>query len=227
MNVSKAIILMIEDNEKLSALNCRAFESEGYRVLAVSTLKAAREHLSQTEPDVILLDIMLPDGDGLIFCDEIREQTKAHIILLTAKREHETLLQGFSIGCDDFVRKPFKLDELLSRVASAVRRKRMYTLTEQFITKGRLTINTIAMECTIDGVSIKLTPKEYALLLLFVKNEDNIMNADYLYESVWGAPLINSKTALKIAVSKLRRKLEPTGYTINAVRDKGYVFLQS
>ena len=224
--MKRGSIMLIEDNEKLNMVNTRALESEGYQVQTATTLRAARELLSKTDPEVIILDIMLPDGDGLVFCDEIRSQTKAHIIFLTAMREHETLLQGFSLGGGDFIKKPYKLDELLSRVASAIRRVRMHG-PGQYITKGRLVLDTFAMEGLADGKPLGLSPKEYALLLMFVINDGEVMTPEHLYEKVWMAPLNENKTALKLVVSKLRHKLAPTGCTIEAVREKGYVFLSS
>ena len=105
--MSQKRIVLIEDNEKLNIVNTRALLAEGYQVQVATNLKDARDLLSSIDPEVILLDIMLPDGDGLVFCDEIRSRTKAHIILLTAKREHETLIQGFSLGADDYIKKPY------------------------------------------------------------------------------------------------------------------------
>ena len=219
-------IMLIEDNEKLNTVNTRALEAEGYQVLVAATLKQARLLLEKTDPDVILLDIMLPDGDGLVFCDEIRNLTKAHIIFLTSRREHETLLQGFSLGADDFIKKPYKLDELLSRVASAIRR-RTRTQSEQYIFIGNLTLDTIAMEGMFRGEPLGLSPKEFALLMMFVRNEGELLESEELYNKVWRAPLNDDKTALKIAISKLRRKLAPSGCKIEAVREQGYIFLSS
>ena len=218
-------VVLIEDNEKLNIVNTRALLAEGYQVQVATNLKDARDFLSVADPEVILLDIMLPDGDGIVFCDEIRSRTKAHIILLTAKREHETLIQGFSLGADDYIKKPYKLDELLGRVASAMRRHEM-NKNEQYVFIGNLTLDTIAMEAMVNGEPLGLAPKEFALLQMFTRNEGRLLEPEYLYNKVWLAPLNGDKAALKLAVSKLRRKLSPTGFTIEAMREQGYVFLR-
>ena len=223
--MSQRRVILIEDNEKLNIVNSRALTAEGYLVQAVTNLNDARTLLSVADPEVILLDIMLPDGDGLVFCDEIRNRTKAHIILLTAKREHETLIQGFSLGADDYIKKPYKLDELLSRVASAMRRQTMAN-SEQYVSLGNLTLDIIAMEGLVNGRPLGLSPKEFALLQMFVRHEGVPLEVEHLYSKVWMAPLNGDKMALKIAVSKLRRKLEPAGYSIKAIREQGYVFLR-
>ena len=224
--MSQRRVMLIEDNEKLNNVNTRALTAAGYQVQVAATLCYARELLSVNEPEVILLDIMLPDGNGIIFCDEIRSRTKAHIILLTAKREHETLIQGFSLGADDYIKKPYKLDELLSRVASAMRRHEM-SKSEQYVSLGNLTLDTIAMEALVDGEPLGLAPKEFALLQMFVRNEGELLESEHLFNKVWMAPLNGDKAALKIAVSKLRRKLSKTDCTICAVREQGYVFVHN
>ena len=218
-------VILIEDNEKLNIVNARALLAEGYHVQVATNLKEARDFLSIADPEVILLDIMLPDGDGIVFCDEIRSRTKAHIILLTAKREHETLIQGFSLGADDYIKKPYKLDELLSRVASAMRRHEI-NMNEQYVFMGNLTLDIIAMDAMVNGKILGLAPKEFALLQMFIRNEGKLLESEYLYHKVWMAPLNGDKAALKIAVSKLRRKLAQTNCTIDAVREQGYVFVR-
>lgn len=108
-------VLLIEDNVKLNEINRRALESQGYSVTTALTLAAAREHLARFAPDVILLDVVLPDGSGYDFCREIRRSTDAHILFLTPRREHEEKLRGISLGGDDYITKPFRLDVLASQ----------------------------------------------------------------------------------------------------------------
>jgi len=104
---TKGIILLVEDNTRLNTANRRVLELSGYTVAAAETVTAAWEHLNRQEPDIILLDVMLPDGDGVDLCREIRKQSKAHIIYLTAKTEYEDLSRGLEAGGDDYIRKPF------------------------------------------------------------------------------------------------------------------------
>ena len=120
-------VLLVEDNEQLNTLNRRALEMAGYEVFASRTLARARERVKSldTALDVILLDISLPDGSGVEFCREIRNKTNAHIIFLTAVQDDETKLTGLKVGGDDYITKPYSLEEMLVRVNVAMRRRSM------------------------------------------------------------------------------------------------------
>ena len=222
--MDKRTVLLVEDNERLNEVNRRALESAGYEVFTALTLASAREHLERVEPRVILLDVMLPDGDGMDFCNEIREKTKADIIFLTLRREHESMLRGLALGGDDYIAKPFKLDELLQRVASAMRRQEMHAAPVKTLEKGGLTLDILALQAFVDGNNLGLSPKEFMLLLLFAQNEDKTMSAEHLYEEVWKTPMAGDKNAVQTAVSKLRKKIEATDYDIFITRGKGYTF---
>ena len=220
----KGLVLLVEDNEKLNIANARALKLSGYEVHNATTLAEARTRLSMIEPDVILLDVMLPDGDGFDFCDAIRSQTNAHIIFLTAKAEHEDRVRGLNTGGDDYITKPFHPEELIARIAAAMRRRGMGKIPAKTIEKGGLTLDIIAAQAFVDSRDLNLTPKEFALLLMLVQNEDVTMSAEQIYESVWKAPLIGDNNALKTAISKLRSKIEATDFDISSHRGKGYVF---
>jgi DNA-binding response OmpR family regulator len=135
-------VLLVEDNEKLNAINRRALEGEGHRVLTALTLVQARERLAENDPEVILLDVLLPDGNGIDFCGEIRGDTDAHILFLTSRTEHEDRIRGLDTGGDDYITKPYKLEEMLSRVRSAMRRRDMPPA--RVIARGPLTLDVIA-----------------------------------------------------------------------------------
>jgi DNA-binding response OmpR family regulator len=156
------IVLLVEDNKKLNDGNRRALEKEGYTVYCALTLSAAREHLSRIKPDIIILDVGMPDGDGFSFCEEIRPATTAHIIFLTARREHSALDQGFGAGGDDYIKKPFRLKELLHRVTAAMRRKGAISQPPQTIKTGNLTLTlpTTAQSAGTDISSATSKPKE-------------------------------------------------------------------
>jgi DNA-binding response OmpR family regulator len=117
-----ATVLLVEDNPKLNEINRRALEKAGCAVLTALTLHEARAYMAQNAPDVILLDVMLPDGDGINFCGEIRDATDAHILFLTSKTEYENRVRGLETGGDDYITKPYKLEEMLARVNAALRR---------------------------------------------------------------------------------------------------------
>ncbi|NLO83889.1 MAG: response regulator transcription factor [Clostridiales bacterium] len=222
---NQGIILLVEDNHELNIANSRVLRLRGYEVLTALTLQEAREKLSQAQPDIILLDVMLPDGDGFAFCKEIRDTTKAHILFLTAKSEPHDLIQGLSNGGDDYITKPFHPEELLARIAAAMRRRDMVSQENvKIIQKGSLVLDIVASRASLDDVDLSLTPREFSLLMLLVQNEDQILSAEIIYEKVWKANLHGDKNAVQAAISKLRHKLEHTGYIINFQRGRGYIF---
>jgi DNA-binding response OmpR family regulator len=221
---SKGVVLLVEDNKELNAINCRALRLRNYTVYTAETIAQAEEQLIMREPDIILLDVMLPDGDGLNFCKRIREMTSAHILFLTAKTDHEDMVRGLLSGGDDYIAKPYHPEELLARVDAAMRRRNMTPASAGVVTKGALALNIAAGMAFVNGIALPLTPKEFSLLLLLSQNEDKVISAKELYEKAWNAPLAGDKNALQTAVSKLRSKLEPTGYTVAARRGQGYVF---
>ena len=225
MEVYKGSVLLVEDNVDLNSTNARALELQGYDVYTALTLEKARRHLLLIEPDVILLDVMLPDGNGFDFCQEIRGNTTAHILFLTAKASHEDMMRGMRIGGDAYITKPFHPEEMLVKVEAAMRRRGTEKVQE--IKKGHLTLDIMVIQAFDNGESLGLTPIEFSLLLLLVKNEGHYLHPDFIYETVWGAPAINDKNALQTAISKLRRKIEPTGYTIAVLRGNGYSFQKS
>jgi DNA-binding response OmpR family regulator len=221
---NRGTVLLVEDNEALNAANARALKLYGYTVSSALTLAEARLRLGEIEPDVILLDIMLPDGNGFDFCKEIRGKTGAHIIFLTAKSEQSDMVDGLLTGGDDYITKPFHPEELMARLTAAMRRRGMDKAPLQKITKGNLTLDIIAGQALIDGADMGLQPKEFALLLLFAQNENQIISAETIYEKIWGQSMTGDKNAVQAAVSRLRKKIEPAGYDIFATRVKGYTF---
>jgi DNA-binding response OmpR family regulator len=217
----KNAILIVEDDKRLNLVNRHALESEGYKVISAFTLDEARSSLKQTPPDIILLDVKLPDGSGFDFCREIRGSTDAYILFLTSVRESSGELEGLVSGGDDYLRKPYGITLLRERVRKALNRKRQVP---QTISHGPLTLDIIAGHAYVSGVDMLLTQKEFALLLLFAQNADKTMGADFLYEKAWGQKQSNDGQALKKTISRLRGKLKNSGYTIAAERNEGYCF---
>ena len=220
----KGTVLLIEDNQALNISNSRVLKLRHYRVLTALTLVSARAALCEAEPDVILLDVLLPDGNGLDFCQEIRSSTTAHILFLTAKTEHESVIRGLKNGGDDYIIKPFHPEELIARVDAAMRRRVMAGTSDKILIKGALKLDIIASQAFIDDESISLTPKEFSLLLFFAQNEGRVISAAQMYETIWNAPLEKDKNALQTAISKLRQKVERAGFSIDSIRGKGYIF---
>jgi DNA-binding response OmpR family regulator len=220
---NQGTVLLIEDNAALNDANSRALRLRGFTVLTALTLTKARNILYEHEPDVILLDVMLPDGDGFSFCEEIRGKTAAHILFLTAKTEQEDMVRGLTGGGDDYITKPFHPEELMARVGAAMRRRKIGVPADVLV-KGALTLDIVAQTAHVNGIDLRLTQKEFALLLLLAQNEGKVMSTDLIYEKVWKAPLTGDKNAVQTAVSRLRRKMAGTGYDICSYRGKGYAF---
>jgi DNA-binding response OmpR family regulator len=225
MNENKMpLVLIVEDDQLLSLGNCRALEPEGYEVLTAYTLAQAREQLSCSDPDVILLDVKLPDGSGFDFCREIRETTGAYIIFLTSVTEPSGELEGLRAGGNDYLRKPYGIEFLRERVKNAVRHRR--DIPTKTLIKGNLTSDIVASQAFVDGTDLLLKPKEFALLRLLMQNENQTLSAEYLYEQAWKAPIGGDDRTLRKHISELRNKMngENCEYTVSAVYGKGYCF---
>ena len=223
-------VLLVEDDIQLNRINSRLLKLNGYQVLTAMTLAEARERMKEIAPDIILLDVILPDGNGFEFCAEIRDETQAHILFLTAKREHADMMKGLMTGGDDYLMKPFHPDALVAKVASAARRRAMDKIIVEAPAKtlsaGNLSLDFAAIQAFVNGVDLLLTPKEFALLRLFAENENTVLGNELIYEKVWNAPLMGDIRALQKRVSALRAKLKDSGsdHMITTVYGNGYLF---
>jgi DNA-binding response OmpR family regulator len=216
-------ILLVEDNKEIQKVNKNMLIRHDYNVRLAKNLAEAQEHLTEAEPDLIVLDIMLPDGSGLDFLKSLRQDTDIPVLLLTALAEPGDTVKGLQAGGDDYLAKPYDNAELLARIESLLRRA---SRTPKTLVKGRLTLNMISGMAFVDGKDLLLSHKEFALLLLLAQNEGKTINAEYLYEEVWGLPMNDNRT-LKKHISELRKKLEDetSGYEIANVRGEGYCFI--
>ena len=223
---SKKTVLLVEDNIGLNDANSQALKLRGYTVLTAENLEQAREQLTQVSPDVILLDVMLPDGSGFDFCNEIRDKTKAYIIFLTARTTHEDMVLGITGGGDSYITKPFHPEEMLVKVDAAVRRRELEKAAVKTHTFANMTLDIVTGQAFIDGVDLMLTKKEFSLLLVFTQNEGTLLSPDFLFKEVWNLPFFVYDKTLRRHISELRGKLEAGNckYTVNAIYSKGYRF---
>jgi DNA-binding response OmpR family regulator len=216
-----ALILLVEDNEQILRGNERMLKRRGYDVMAAMTLREARERVGTAEPDAIVLDIMLPDGSGLDFMRALRQESNIPILLLTGLTTPEDVVRGLTDGGDDYLTKPYDFSVLLARVEALLRRAGRLP---KALRKGPLKLDIMAGQALLHGKNLLLTQKDFALLLLFTQNEDKALSAEHLYEKLWITPILDDTQAVKSAVSRLRRKLAGSGYTIAAKRGEGYLF---
>lgn len=222
---------MVEDDPDILWTNKSMFVSQGYAVVTAESLLEARVRLDETPPDVIVLDVMLPDGNGLDFIPEIRKITTAPILMLTALSEKDNRLAGLLAGGDDYISKPYDIDELCAKVAAFLRRDEMLSQKPPADTfmHGPITLDIMANQAYINGESMELSVKEFSLLHFFVKNEGKILTKEALYEAIWKQELCGDDRAVRIAVSRLRKKLETSNceYDILGARSEGYVFIEA
>lgn len=220
-------ILLVEDNQQLNAINRRALQRAGYRVLTALSLREAEKHLQNYAPDAIILDIMLPDGNGVEFCRKIRQHIAAPILFLTSVSGYEQTLAGLAAGGDDYLHKPFDLDMLLAKVAAFLRRDEIagrVRTPDRSVVRGALVLDTVAAQAFLEGKDMLLSPKEFALLLLLVRREGETLSAETIYMDVWKQPLFGNTNSLKVAMSRLRKKLDRSDLQITSVRGEGYRF---
>jgi len=216
-------ILCVEDNPKVQMFNKPLLEAKGFTVELAYTLAEAREAVERKMPDLIILDIRLPDGSGLDFLIELRKTSNVPVIALTDKKEDIDIIEGMASGCDDYMPKPFSFPVLYARIEGLLRRA---SKVPDILEKGALKLDILAGQAFIRGEDILLAQKEFSLLLLFAQNEGKMMGVEYIYEKIWNAPIGNDKTALQNRVSAIRKKLEDKNfdYTVRSIYGKGYCF---
>ena len=220
-NKSNRMILCVEDNMAVQMLNKPLLEAKGFSVRLAVTLREAREILARETPCIIILDIHLPDGNGLDFLRKFRKTSSIPVIALTNNKEEQDILEGLQSGCDDYIPKPHFFPILYARIEAVLRRVEQMPET---VTRGLLTLKLTPREAYVDSINLSLTPKDFTLLHFFIQNENRTMNAEYIYESVWGQKMEGDSGALSTAVSRLRKKLTGCGYTVSVAYGTGYCF---
>lgn len=212
-------ILLIEDNEQIMQGNERMLKRRGHEVVTALTLAEARATVQERMPDLFVLDIMLPDGNGLDFMEELRQHSQVPVLLLTGLTTPEDIVRGLTAGGDDYLPKPYDFGVLLARVEALLRRAE--NIPEKLV-RGRLALDVTADVATLDGADLLLSQKEFALLLIFVQNEERYMSAEYLYEKVWKQTMAGNSNTLKTTINRLREKIKNSGYQIAWSRGEGY-----
>lgn len=204
--MKKAKLLLIEDETEVLEINKEYFEGKGYEIICAPTLSKARFFLEEHAPDLILLDVMMPDGSGFDFCAKLRQKTKIPIIFLTCRNENENVVKGLLQGGDDYVTKPYDLNVLSARVAAQLRRNGF--MSAGIIELPPLTVDFLAGEAVLDGKSIPLTMKELQLLGYFALFAGQRLSVDEIYRRAWGKPSPGAAGTVKTHVANLRRKLK-------------------
>ncbi len=197
---------MIEDETEVLSFNKEYLESQGYEVTGVQTLALARFHLEEQLPDLILLDVMMPDGMGWDFCAELRRKTNAPVIFLTCRDENESVVKGLLQGGDDYITKPYDLNVLGARVAAQLRRAGIMEAGR--IELAPLAIDLLSGEAVLSGEHIALTQKEIQLLACFVLFAGRRLSCEEIYRRAWGASMPDASKTIAVHVANLRKKLK-------------------
>jgi DNA-binding response OmpR family regulator len=213
MPTKKTTILTADDDLQLLRLMTRNLELEGYDVLEASDGQQALELIEQHAPDLVLLDVMMPKMDGFTVCYRVREFSDVPIIIVTARGQDQDKVRGLDLGADDYLTKPFRVDELMARVRAVLRRAQ-FTAKERvqglqaMMTTGDLTVDYSQHLVTLAGKEIPLTPTEYRILAYLAQNVGRVVTQDLLLEQVWGSEYLGESHMLQVNINRLRRKLE-------------------
>ena len=214
-------ILLVEDDRKVQAYNKELFEGCGFSVYTAMSLAKAKDAMEKEKPEAIVLDIGLPDGCGLDFLRKLRETSGIPVLLLTGYGKDGDVIAGFESGCNDCLTKPYTFGVLKARLNNILQGAQRLPET---VSKGALKLDLLSNRAYINRDDLNLTEKEFAIIRLFTQNEGKIMSAETVYEKVWGQPMAGDRNAVQVAITRLRKKIEPAGYGIVSVRAKGYIF---
>lgn len=208
-------ILVIDDDTELQNLLKKYLEREGFKVLPETSASGGLASFERNQPDLIVLDIFLSHANGLDTCRQLRERTQKPIILISAKGDESDKVLGLGLGADDFLTKPFSMNELVARIKAQIRRQEYYEAVasekkegEEILAAGPLVINIAARTLTCRGKPVTLTAKEFDLLAYFVRHEGWVLSKDVLYESIWGLNSTGDSRTVMVHVRHLREKLE-------------------
>lgn len=208
-------ILVVEDETGIRKAICIYMKNQGYRVLDAANGQEGLKIMEEEPIHLAIVDIMMPVMDGITMVMKAREKYDFPILFLSAKSEDIDKINGLNIGADDYITKPFTSMELIARVRAQLRRyEQILNLKNQTVQAsdsyivGDLELNTMTKEVYFQGRQIKLTPKEFAILELFMKNPGRVFSASQIYEMIWQEEAINTETIM-VHIRKLREKIEP------------------
>ncbi len=220
-----ALVYIIEDDEDINELLSYNLQKEGYTVKQFLNSVEALEEVKKEKPDLILLDIMLPDIDGLEFCKIIRTDRNLSdipIIMLTAKSTEIDKIVGLELGADDYITKPFSFKELIARIRAVLRRTKRCIGKEENFSLGNFEIKPEEFKVLIDGENVHLTSKEFKLLLLLFKSPGKVFSREEILNKVWEGEYDVFDRTVDVHIKHLREKLKDYGRCIKTVRGIGY-----
>ena len=211
-------ILLVEDNPHIMKINAEILTMRGYEILKAATAAQCRDVLRWHSVDLVVLDIMLPDGSGIDLCRELKQQYAVPIIFLTALGENQDVVEGLRAGGDDYLAKPYDLEVLVARIGA---RLRGTAEGKRYSSYGSLKLDTLSLCGYLEGKDMLLTHKEFSVLLLLVQNAGRVVSSDKIMEEVWGSRSETSQRALWTLISRLRKKLESQHTRLEIVSQRG------
>ncbi|OUO39544.1 DNA-binding response regulator [Megamonas hypermegale] len=220
-------IFIVEDERRIARFLQMELEHEGFATASESNGLRAYERIIQEDYDLVLLDIMLPEMDGLTICKNVRKISDIPIIMLTAKDEISDKVTGLDIGADDYITKPFAIQELLARIRVALRKHNNTAKQEEattFVFKN-IIVYLDRHEVTVNGKLVELTKKEYDLLLYMLQNHDHVLSREQILQSIWGYEYMGDTNVVDVYIRYLRSKIDDEFKEkyIHTVRGIGYV----
>ena len=206
-----ASILVVDDEPEIVRALQRALTAHGYAVLTASSGEEALEVVASQRPDLLLLDLLLPGMSGLEVCRQVRATSNTPIIVLSVKEAERDKVEALDLGADDYVAKPFGMDEVLARVRVALRHIAQTPAgTEPRFQAGPLSVDFAQRRVLVDGREVSLTPTEYDLLKVFIAHRGKLLTRQMLLKGIWGAETHARTHSLHVYVAQLRQKIEPT-----------------
>jgi two-component system, OmpR family, response regulator RegX3 len=223
-------ILLVEDEESLAESIRYSLEREGYAVSVAGDGRVAIERFRADSPDLVILDLMLPEMSGLDVCRMIRESSTVPIVMVTAKDSEADKVTGLELGADDYVTKPFSVRELVSRIRAHLRRMHMQAPTkgDEILTGGPVEMDVARHEIRIDGEPVAFPPKEFELLQVFLTRKGRLLTREHLIEEIWGYDYVGDTKTLDVHVKRIRQKIEGDPHAptfLLTVRGLGYKFV--
>ncbi len=202
------LVLVVEDEVQVRRFLRAALGSHGYRVLEADTVREAEQLATSHNPDVFLLDLVLPDGDGIDLTRRLREWTKTPIVVVSARGREEDKVNALDAGADDYLTKPFGVNELLARLRVALRHARAAPEASPVVEAGPLRIDLARREVTVDAREVRLTPTEFKLLALLARHAGKVLTHRQILREVWG-PNATEAHWVRVHMAELRKKIEP------------------
>jgi len=206
---TKPVILVVDDEPQILRVMRASLPARGYEVRTAPGGDEALDEIRKEAPDLIVLDLVMPKMSGLDVCRRVREFSQVPIIVLSAKGSESDKIAALDLGADDYVTKPFSLDELLARVRAVLRRSPAAEANEAVLKVGDLTIDVDERRVTVAGAEVKLTPKEFDVLKYLVRNAGKVVTHRALLQAVWGSESSEQTEYLRVFINQLRRKIEP------------------